>query len=149
MIVEVIHGFLRGFQETERFGFERKPDRAARAPGDVDEPRCHLQHVIGVAGDHVRPCDPGLESKRCALDGRRRSFRRHFSENFRDIHGVLRSFFRTPVRLVDLFLDLCSLEWSVRERIHRVEIHVVAVEKVPEFDALGGICDQRLCRRIG
>src|SRR4051812_45633116 len=70
MIVEVIHGFLRGFQEAKRFGFERKPDRASRAPGDIDEARCNFQYMIRVAGDHVRSCDPGFESKRRTLNGR-------------------------------------------------------------------------------
>src|SRR5438552_17960830 len=136
MIPKVVHGFDAGLEKTVRARLQRQTHSAAGAFSEFDEMRGHTEHVLREGGDNVRTCDARLEAKRRALDRRRRSLWRYIRQHLRDIDGVLRTLLRAPISFVDLFLHDSAFEWTVRECVHCVEIHVIVVEKFLELVAL-------------
>jgi hypothetical protein len=62
MVGEVIDGFVGGFQEAERLGFERERHGAAGAFFEIDQAGRHAHDMLGVAVDHGLAGDIRLEA---------------------------------------------------------------------------------------
>ncbi len=142
--LEILDGFLGRLQEAVRLGLERELDVSSRVAVQPDQVRDDAQHLARVGFHDVRPRDPRLEAERRALDRGLDAGRGDLGEDVRDLHRVDGALLAAPVRLVDVLLDERVLERSVRERVDRVDVHVVVVQEALELLALGGVLRERL-----
>ena len=146
---EIRDGFVGRLQKAVRFRLDGQRDGPPGARFDLNEVRGDPQHVLGVAGDHVRAGDVGLETERRRLDRRRDVCRRDVGKDVGDVDRVLGSLFGPPVGLVDLLLDDRVLECPIRKGVDGVDVEVVVGEKSLELRSLGPAFRENGCRGRG
>jgi hypothetical protein len=98
-----------------------------------------VDHVARELVDVRGARDLRLEAERRALDRGVHVRRRDFGQDIGDLLCVDLAFVRAPVGLVDVLLDDAILERPVRERVDRVQVHVVLLQEILEPLALVAI----------
>ena len=149
VIGEIGDRFVGGLEKAVRLRLDRQRDRPAGARFDLHEVRGDAEHVLGVAGDHVRAGDVRFEPERCRLNGRRDVFAGDIRQDVGHIDRVLGSLFAPPVGLVDLLLDDRVLEGPIRKGVDGVDVEVVVGHESLKLRPLRPVFDQHGRGRCG